>query len=210
MPDTTPHCPGPCRPLVLASTSPRRRDLLRGLGLRFELDAAEIDETLPPGANIDEAVVDLALQKARQVAPRHPESLIVTADTLVELEGRIFSKPAGADEARTMLREMSARCHRVASGLVLLDAASGRASTRLVETMVTFREMTGAEIDAYVATGEPFDKAGAYGIQGLGAVFVQRIEGDYYNVAGLPIEALNQLLTEAGCCIICRHLLDRA
>jgi septum formation protein len=200
------HCTGPARELVLASASPRRRDILRTLGLGFEIDPADVDETPAPGAPIDAVVATLSLEKAREVASRHREALIIAADTLVELDGRILGKPSGPDEARRMLTAMSRRTHRVATGVVLLDGATDETRTALVETQVTFRPMSNDEIDAYVATGEPLDKAGSYGIQGLGASFVQRIDGDYYNVAGLPVAALNELLREAGCCIICRAL----
>ena len=203
---TTPHCSGPVRDLILASASPRRRDILRTLGLSFEVDAADVDETIEQGASIRTVVEALAREKAREVASRHADALVIAADTLVELDGAILSKPAGPEDARAMLARMSGRRHRVATGLVLLDAASGEEQSDLVETHVTFRTMEPAEIDAYVATGEPLDKAGSYGIQGLGAAFVERIEGDYYNVAGLPVAALNELLRQSGCCIICRTL----
>jgi septum formation protein len=200
------HCTGPARELVLASASPRRRDILRALGLGFEVDPADIDETPAAGASVDAVVAALSLRKAQHAAPRHRNALVVAADTLVDLDGRILSKPVDESDACAMLTAMSGRSHRVATGLVLLDAATGEAQTALVETEVTFRPMSEDEIDAYVATGEPMDKAGSYGIQGLGAAFVQRIDGDYYNVAGLPVAALNGLLRAAGCCIICRAL----
>lgn len=201
---SAPHCSGPERALVLASASPRRRDILRTLGLSFLVDPADVDETVPGGVSVDDLVLRLARDKARTVALRHPEALIIAADTLVELDGVILSKPEGAAHAREMLHTMSGRTHRVASGLVLLDAASGEERCRIVETQVSFREMSDAEILVYVATGEPLDKAGAYGIQGLGAAFVTGIEGDYFNVAGLPVEALNDLLRESGRCLLCR------
>jgi septum formation protein len=200
------HCTGPARELVLASASPRRRDILRTLGLGFEIDPADVDETPEDGASIDAVVAALSLEKAREVAGRHRDALIIAADTLVELDGRILSKPTSPEDARAMLTAMSGRTHRVATGVVLLDGATERAQSALVETQVTFRRMSEDEIDAYVATGEPLDKAGSYGIQGLGASFVERIDGDYYNVAGLPVATLNELLREAGCCIICRAL----
>lgn len=200
------HCDGPARQLVLASASPRRRDILRTLGLDFQVDAAEVDETAEDGAAIHAVVAALSLKKAREVGARHRDALVIAADTLVELDGRILSKPLDAQDARRMLAVMSGRTHRVATGLVLLDAASGSERMTVVETLVSFRDMPEDEIEAYVATGEPMDKAGSYGIQGLGATFVSRIDGDYYNVAGLPVAALNDLLRETGCCIICRAL----
>jgi septum formation protein len=204
------HCTGPAREIVLASASPRRRDILQTLGLSFVVDSADVDETVKHGARIDDVVRELALAKARDVAFRHQDSLIVAGDTLVELEGQILGKPSGPEDARRMLSFMSGHQHRVVTGLALLDPATGNAATSSVETLVTFRPMTESEIEAYVATGEPLDKAGSYGIQGLGAAFVDRIDGDYYNVAGLPVAALNALLEEAGCCIICRSLRNES
>ena len=200
------HCSGAARDIVLASASPRRRDILRTLGLSFAVEPSEVDETVIAGVRIADVVAELALAKARDVASRHSEALVLGADTLVELDGAILGKPSSPQDARRMLGLMSGRRHRVVTGLVLLDPASDKARSRNVETLVSFRQMAPSEIDAYVATGEPLDKAGAYGIQGLGAAFVERIEGDYYNVAGLPVAALNELLAEAGCCIICRLL----
>jgi len=205
-----PHCPDPTRPLVLASSSPRRRDLLRNLGLRFEIASADVAEQLTSGEPIEAAVSRLAAAKANAAAPYTSDALVIAADTLVELEGRILGKPLDADDAHRMLSELSGHRHRVVTALVLLDSASGETQTRLVETFVTFRRLQPAEIDAYVATGEPLDKAGAYGMQDLGAVFVELIEGDYYNVVGLPLVALNELLTKAGGCILCRSLAARS
>ena len=204
------HCTGPAGEIVLASASPRRRDILRTMGLSFISDPSNVDETVRDGALIDLVVRDLALAKARDVAHRHDGRLILAADTLVELDGRILGKPAGHEDAVRMLSLMAGRRHRVVTGIALLDQASGKETSRNVETMVTFRPMTESEIEAYVATGEPLDKAGSYGIQGLGAAFVDRIEGDYYNVAGLPVAALNELLEEAGCCIVCRTLRNQS
>jgi septum formation protein len=201
-----PHCPGDPRTLVLASSSPRRRDLLRNLGLDFTVDAAATDETVEPGRDIRDVVIELAAAKARAVAPRHAGALVIAADTLVALDGRVFGKPADAAEARQTLETLSGHSHRVFTGLVLLDGKTLALDTRVVETEVSFRPLDPAEIDAYISTGEPFDKAGAYGMQGLAAAFVQRIDGDYFNVVGLPLVALNELLRLAGACLICRRL----
>ena len=151
-------------------------------------------------------VTELAISKAQEVAQRHRTSLIIAADTLVALGTKVFGKPRDASDARDMLLELSDGCHRVITGLVVLDAATMAFETRVVETEVHFRELTTSEIDAYLCTPEAFDKAGAYGIQGLGSVFVKRILGDYSNVVGLPLAALNDLLRGSGCCIICRRL----
>jgi septum formation protein len=200
------HCQVSPRPLVLASASPRRKDLLLSLGIEFEVDPSAASEAVEPGLDIAEIVTTVATRKALDVAPRHPEALIIAADTLVRLDAMVFGKPNNASEAREMLRQMSGRSHRVYTGLVLLDAASMELESRVIETEVRFRDITRAEIDAYVGTKEPLDKAGGYGMQGLGAVFVERIIGDFWNVVGLPLAALNELLTATGSCLICRRV----
>src|SRR5688572_11125912 len=135
------HCTGLARDIVLASASPRRRDILQTLGLSFIIDPADVDETVRHGARIADVVRELALAKAREVASRHEGSLIVAADTLVELDGRILGKPAGSEDARRMLSLMAGRQHRVVTGLVLLDQDSGKETSSNVETLVTFRPM---------------------------------------------------------------------
>ena len=200
-----PHCPGDRRPLVLASSSPRRRDLLTRLGIEFTVDPSDAPEVFAPELPIEAVVSQLALAKARAVAHRHCGSLIIAADTLVALDGEVFGKPLDRADATRMLRAMSGRSHSVVSGLVALDADSMRHDWRAVETHVHFRALAEAEIEAYVSTGEPLDKAGAYGLQDLGAVFVERVEGDPYNVIGLPLVALNELLQDFGACILCRR-----
>jgi septum formation protein len=197
-------------PLVLASASPRRWELLRNLGVLFEVDPADVDETIAPGIAIEGIVRDLALAKARAVAPRHRDAFVVAADTLVELDGAILGKPIDAADARRMLSMLSGRTHRVLSGVVVLDTATGREGVGVEETLVTFRELNAADIDAYVATGEPLDKAGAYGEQGLGSTFVSRLDGDFYNVVGLPLQKLDELLRRFGAGLIERYLADRA
>lgn len=182
-------------PLVLASHSPRRRDLLRHLGLRFTPHPSEAAESSQAGTPPHRLVEDLARLKAADVARHHPEALTLGADTLVLLEGEVLGKPAGAEEARAMLRRLSGRTHTVLSGLALIFPPEGRSVTAHEATEVTFAPLSEQEIDAYVATGSPLDKAGAYGIQDdLGALFVARIEGDYYNVVGLPLHRLYRML----------------
>ena len=202
------HCTGEALPLVLASSSPRRRLLLESLGLSFEVDPCDVPETIAPGADVRSVVLELALAKARQVVLRHPQALIIAADTLVALEVDIFGKPRDATDAARMLQRLSGRAHSVFTGLVVLDSTSQRCDSRLVESEVWFRGLSQSEIDAYVSTGESLDKAGSYGSQGLGAVFIDKIIGDYFNVVGLPLATLNELLRAAGCCIICRRLRD--
>jgi septum formation protein len=198
------------RKLVLASSSPRRQELLRNLGLRFEVDPANIDETVPPDATAEDIVRELALSKARVVAARHNDALVIGADSVVELDGSALGKPADAVEAGDMLSALSGRTHRVVSGVAVVDASNGREEVEFDATFVTFRELSAPEIDAYVATGEPQDKAGGYGEQGLGATFVVRLEGDFFTVVGLPIQKLDELLRRFGPGLVERHLADRA
>jgi septum formation protein len=185
--------------IVLASASPRRQDLLRGAGLAFEALSPDIDETPWPGEPPDSYVLRAASDKAREalrrLAGRGP-LLIVAADTTVVLEGEIFGKPASAEEASGMLRRLSGRRHEVITGLCLLlrNGAQERECGEAVRTGVVFRDLSEEDIAAYVATGEPFDKAGAYAIQGGAAGMVRAVEGSYTNVVGLPMEALSRIL----------------
>lgn len=182
-------------PLVLASQSPRRRALLDRLGVEFDVHPSHVDETFPPGAGPADAVEALALRKARAVAPEYADALTLGADTIVVLDGGVLEKPADSIEAFAMLRRLSGQTHTVYSGLALIHPPSGRTATDHEATAVTFAELGDDEIAAYVRTGSPLDKAGAYGIQDdLGALFVARIEGDYYNVVGLPLHRMYQLL----------------
>jgi septum formation protein len=188
-------------PLVLASSSPRRRALLAALGLPFEVVPAGVEEVWPAGMPPGAAVEALADQKAAAVAaalpPERRDALVLGADTVVVLGGEVLGKPAGPAEAAAMLRRLSGATHRVLTGLSLRHPASGRAVGAHEVTRVTFAPLTPAEIERYVATGSPLDKAGAYGIQDdHGALFVARVEGDYYNVVGLPLHRLYRTLRE--------------
>lgn len=178
-------------PLVLASASPRRRALLVRLGLTFDVRPAEADETWPAGLADGPAAEAVALRKAEAVEA--PGALVLAADTVVVLDGEVLGKPPSAEAARATLRRLSGRTHTVVTGLALrLD---GRHTTAHEATRVTFADLSDAEIDAYVATGSPLDKAGAYGIQDdAGALLVARIDGDYPNVVGLPLRRLYETL----------------
>lgn len=182
--------------IVLASASPRRRELLASLNLSFDIQPAEGPENTPATGDAGDAVCAIALGKARAVAALRPEDLVIGADTVVELDGHILGKPADENEARAMLRSLSGRTHRVYTGVAVI--AGAREKTEAVVTHVRFREMTEREIAAYVATGEPMDKAGAYAVQGRAALFVEGIEGDYFNVVGLPLCALGRMLEQFG------------
>ena len=181
---------------ILASQSPRRRELLAMLGLEFEIFTADIDETMDPALSAEDAVAAVCERKARAVGEGHPGRLIVAADTIVVVDETILGKPHCEDEARQMLHSLSGRSHTVMTGFCLWR--DGACETHVETTKLWFRDLSDGEIDAYVATGSPMDKAGAYGIQDQAAVFVQRLEGDYYNVMGLPLCALTQALRKWG------------
>jgi septum formation protein len=183
--------------VVLASKSPRRADLLRRLGYADFLVCPAVGEESDGGLPETEAVGAIALGKAREVARRRPmDDLIIAADTLVYLGGRALGKPENAAGAFEMLRCLAGRSHVVRTGVALLR--NGREMSAVEETTVHFREMTDGEIWAYIATGEPMDKAGAYGIQGKGAVFIDWIRGDFFNVVGLPLCRLGCMLKDFG------------
>lgn len=185
-------------PLVLASGSPRRTQLLSGLGLAHTVDPSHIPETLLPGETPEVHVERLSREKAGEVAARHPGSLVLAGDTVVVRDGEILGKPRDPEDAREMLRSLSGREHRVVSGLALAGPGREDLVSRHDTARVVFRTLTESDIAAYVATGEPLDKAGAYGIQGMGGALVTRVEGDYYTVVGLPLSGLVALLAAAG------------
>jgi septum formation protein len=197
--------------LVLASGSPRRRQLLGELGLDFEVRPPATDETALPGERPEEMVERLAREKA--LARLEPGELVLAADTIVVIGGRILGKPADAEEARSMLGGIAGREHEVFTGVALAEGArfdgfdaGGRAQRRaalrfafrLARTRVTMRSLSAEEIADYVATGEPLDKAGAYGIQGLGALLVDSVNGNYLNVVGLPLPAVAECFADLG------------
>jgi septum formation protein len=186
------------RSIVLASASPRRRELLKNLGLNFSVDPAEIDEIQTIKLKPAHLAKAISLHKAQGAASRHADSIIIAADTFGVLDGVILGKPVDARHARKMLAALSGRCHSVITGFTVIDSATNRVVSRAVETKVYFRKLKLSEIARYVRTGEPLDKAGAYAIQGLGALLVERIEGDYYNVIGLPLCALAGVLRRFG------------
>ena len=171
--------------LILASASPRRRELLELITTEFTVITSDVDETLPPGTHPRKTVEELALRKAKAVARNHPEDTVIGADTVVVLEDAILGKPQDSRDARRMLKQLSGRQHLVYTGVAVLSPREVQVFSE--ETQVRFLPLTDRQIDMYIETGEPFDKAGAYGIQGRGALFITGIQGDYYNVMGLPI-----------------------
>jgi septum formation protein len=180
--------------VVLASASPRRRELLALLGLTPVIAPADIDESWRNGEAPPAHAERLAREKA--VAVHRPESVVIAADTIVVVDGDILGKPGDADEAGAMLRRLRGRDHVVHTAIAV--AWLGRLASAVESTRVWFRALTDEEIAAYVATGEPMDKAGAYGIQGVGAVNIERIEGDYFTVMGLGLHRLVRVLAEVG------------
>ena len=182
--------------IILASSSPRRRELLSMIGLNYVIETSGEEEVQPHGLPPAEFVKTLAQQKAQPVADLHPSDCVIGADTIVYLEGDILGKPHTPDVAKAYLSRMQGKKHVVFTGVAVLK--SGKVDVRHCETTVTFAPMTTREIDAYVATGEPLDKAGAYGVQGPGGIFVERVEGNYFNVIGLPLPMLYNMLIDAG------------
>lgn len=175
--------------IVLASASPRRRELLNQVGLAVRVVPSQANEEQLPGETPDEHVVRLSIDKALAVAAQQgvPGRWFIGSDTAVVCDDRVLGKPSDAQEAETMLKLLSGRSHRVISGYAVHDRATGLTLNGAVTTRVHFKPLTAAEIEGYIATGEPFDKAGSYAIQGIGAFMVPKIEGSYSNVVGLPL-----------------------
>jgi septum formation protein len=182
--------------IILASNSPRRRQLLEMLGVDFEVILGNVDEQIDPALAPDELVMDLAMQKAVDVFRLHKERTVIGFDTMVYVDDEPLGKPADAADAARMLRLLSGRTHIVVTGCAIVTKRISKAFCESAE--VTFYPMTDAEIDAYVRSGEPFDKAGAYAVQGLGAKYVRAIHGDFYTVMGLPVARLYHELAQLG------------
>ncbi len=183
--------------IVLASRSPRRRDLFRLLGLDFAVDSSDADEDIADGLTPAEAVRALSRRKARVVAARHPDALVIGADTIVVIDGDILGKPANADEAVAMLRRLRGRAHDVLSGVTLITP-TGVEITGCAESRVVMRHYTDAEIQAYVDSGDPMDKAGAYAIQNHAFHPVAEIQGCYASVMGMPLCHLARAFWQVG------------
>jgi len=185
--------------LILASSSPRRAEVLADAGFTFEVVAARVDESRRTGEQAEAYVRRLAEAKARAVAGGvSPPAIVIAADTVVVMDGEVLGKPVSAEDAGRMLRRLSGRTHQVLTGLAVLKIPGGAARVEIETTRVTFAPLTEAEIEAYVASGEPLDKAGAYAIQGRGGRLVARVEGCYFNVVGLPLARLYRILREMG------------
>jgi len=181
------------RPLVLASGSPRRKEILSTMGLSYTVDVSEVDETFE--GTPQDVVLELSRRKASAVAARHENAIVLAADTLVYAKC-VLGKPKDTQDAYAMLKSLSGKWHSVFTGMTVIDTKENRMLQRVCETRVHFVEMTDQEIAAYVESKEPLDKAGAYGIQGLGGMFVDHIEGSYSNVVGLPMCELREMLSQ--------------
>jgi len=187
--------------IILASGSPRRRELLSLLGLPFEVITSEADEDTPPDWTPERIVRSLALRKAEAVAAssnQQQNAVIVGSDTIVVLDGLVLGKPVDEQDSRDTLKLLQGRSHQVYTGIACIGLPDGRTAVDHRVTTVTMRGLSPEEIDAYVATGEPADKAGSYAIQGLGATLVDKIDGCYFNVVGLPVSLLSGMLSEFG------------
>ena len=182
--------------IVLASSSPRRKELMDMLDLSYVIEGSSVDESLPEGILPGEAVEGLAYQKAKEVAQRYTDSLVIGADTIVVVDDLILGKPQDDDDALAMILRLQGRTHCVYTGVAVIDTSTGRETVAHEVTVVEFRNITEEEALRYIKTGEPQGKAGSYAIQGYASTFVRRIEGDYFNVVGLPVFRLCNLLNE--------------
>ena len=186
------------RTIILASASPRRKELLEKIGLVFIVDPSQYSEDLNSKLTPQDLALSISEGKARAMAAKYPDAIIIAADTIGVIGSRIIGKPHTSAEAVKMLRLLSGKSHQVITGLTVLDSNNDMKVSKTLQTRVYFKELSDDEIAAYVKTGEPLDKAGAYAIQGLGSIFVEKINGDYYNVMGLPLNALAEILKEFG------------
>lgn len=185
--------------IILASASPRRREILESMHLKFEVmvsgtDESKIENSLDTGIYVQELALLKAGAVCRQIHSK--DALIIAADTVVSVDGKILGKPRDKEDAFNMLSSLSGRCHSVFTGLCVMRAKDAFSVCKSVETKVYFKKLTDEKIKAYVNTGEPMDKAGAYGIQGLGALLTEKIDGDYFNVVGLPASKLAEILED--------------
>ena len=180
--------------IVLASASPRRQELLKYIVPDFDIIPADIDETIPDGIPADSSAEYLAVKKAEHISAQHPDSLVIGSDTVVIIDGEVLGKPEDKSDAERMLRKLSGQVHTVVTGVCL--SMNGRSKSFSKATKVKFYPLSDKEILDYIATEEPMDKAGAYGIQGFGSVLIEGIEGDFFNVMGLPVSSLKRKMGE--------------
>ncbi|MFA6135821.1 MAG: Maf family protein [Candidatus Paceibacterota bacterium] len=184
--------------IVLASSSPRRKELLSQVGLQFEVDPSNYQEDMSLKMEPSKLAEYLSLGKAKDVALKHKDSIIIAADTFCVLDGEFLGKPKTEERAKAMLSKLSGRVHSVITGFAIIDTKTNKQVSKSVETKVYFKNLSDYEINAYVASGEPLDKGGGYAMQGIASLFIERIEGDYFNIIGLPIFSLSVELKKFG------------
>ncbi|HZJ18224.1 MAG TPA: Maf family protein [Patescibacteria group bacterium] len=184
--------------IILASKSPRRKQLLESIKLKFEVVVSDFNESLIKEKDPRKLVEEISKQKAKTVAGKYKDAMIIAADTTVVLDKKIIGKPTSIDNAREILQKLSGRGHKVITGFTILDAKTKKSVTKSVASRVYFKKLTKKEIEAYIKTGEPMDKAGAYGVQDKAGAFIEKIEGDFFNVVGLPIFSVCKTLLEFG------------
>lgn len=184
--------------IILASSSPRRRELLAGMGLSFDVIVSDVDETVEQLSDPSWLVRQLAYRKAQAVSNSVDKGIVIGADTVVVLDGEVLGKPRDQQDAIHMLTKLQGRTHTVYSGVAVIDAHTLQEQIAYSQTDVNMRPLTLDEIERYVATGEPMDKAGSYAIQGIGSIFIESIDGDYFTVVGLPLSLLSSMLSSFG------------
>ena len=184
--------------IILASASPRRKEILEKTGLKFKVDASDYEEEIDYSLRPHELARFLSREKAKAIVNKYTNALIIAADTFIVFKGKILGKPHTEEEAKRMLKMLNNNTHSVITGFTIIDTNDNKKLSGSVETKVYFKKLTIKEIESYIKSKEPLDKAGAYAIQGLGAVIVKKIEGDYFNVMGLPLSALMESLKKFG------------
>jgi len=186
------------RKIILASTSPRRKRLLKQLGLDFTIVPSHVIEIMNPRFQPQRQAEELSLQKAQAVADKFDDAIIIGSDTLIAFGDEVIGKPKDEKQAKMLLKKFSGHTHKIITGLTIIDTAQKKTITKSVETTVTFRTLYPNEIASYIQKAKPFDKAGAYALQDLGAVFIEKIEGDYFSAVGLPLFLLAKELKKLG------------
>jgi len=182
--------------LILASTSPRRKEILSKTRLDFTTEASDYEEDMTLDLPPNELVQELSLGKAKDVATKHENAIVIGADTIVVFNDKILGKPTSEQHAKEILQMLSGQENDVWTGFTIIDTKTNKTVSKAIRTRVFFRDLTEQEIDSYIATGEPMDKAGAYGIQDLASIFIEKIEGDYFNIMGFPLFAVVQTLKD--------------
>ena len=182
--------------IILASGSPRRSEILKNINLKFDIIKSKVDEIIIEGESPENLAMRLAYEKAKDVANTNKESIVIGADTIVVLDGKVLGKPSSKEEAKRMIRSLSGREHEVITGISFIKISEEIEVKDYCTSYVKFKELSEEEIEDYVSTGESMDKAGAYGIQGFGSLFVEYIKGDYFNIVGLPVYLVGKIMRE--------------